>query len=252
MSAAPFRWFGGKQALARRIADLLPTHRVYVEPFGGAASVLFAKPASHMEVYNDVDEGLVTFFRVLRDRPLELARVLRLTPYARAEYEACRGAWRDVGDELERARRWYVSIAQSFAGAQRWSAWGFDRVGRSNQPRSVTDAARVEQLERFAARLRSVQVDPPYALETRTGRRYANELTAGDHRELVDRLCALKGSAIVSGYDCEAYRELELHGYDRREIPVACRARARGGATPRVEILWRRASEGDTLFEAVA
>jgi len=50
--------------------------------------MLFAKPPSPVEVYNDLDSGLVNFFRVLRDPDKfeEFHRKVSLTPYAREEF----------------------------------------------------------------------------------------------------------------------------------------------------------------------
>jgi DNA adenine methylase len=103
---APFAWYGGKSRLAPAIVDLLPGHRTYVEAFGGAAAVLCSKSPAVLEVYNDVDGGLVNFFRVLRARPDELERVLRLTPYSREEFADCCETWKSIEDDIERARRW--------------------------------------------------------------------------------------------------------------------------------------------------
>jgi len=80
MSAFPY--IGGKTHLSRWIADQLPQHTVYVEPFGGSASVLLNKPRSDIEVYNDLDRDIVQFFEVARDRPDELAEWVRRTPYS--------------------------------------------------------------------------------------------------------------------------------------------------------------------------
>lgn len=65
----PLKWYGGKQYLASKLVHLIPPHHTYVEVFGGAAALLFAKPPelSQIEVLNDIDSGLINFYRVLRD-----------------------------------------------------------------------------------------------------------------------------------------------------------------------------------------
>src|SRR5690242_14460533 len=91
----PFPWYGGKGALAPLLVSLLPVHEVYCEVFGGSGALLFAKPPSRLEVFNDLDSGVVQFFRVLRNpqQAEALQRALTLTPYAREEYYDCLGHW---------------------------------------------------------------------------------------------------------------------------------------------------------------
>lgn len=68
MASRPvLRYHGGKWKLAEWIIGHFPPHSVYVEPFGGAASVLIQKPRSYSECYNDLDSEVVNVFRVLRD-----------------------------------------------------------------------------------------------------------------------------------------------------------------------------------------
>jgi DNA adenine methylase len=110
------RYYGGKAALASWIVAQFPAHQTYCESFGGAASVLLAKPRAVRETYNDLDGAVVSFFRCMRDQPDTLIRAIQLTPFARAEIDGA-----DVDDQtitdLERARRLYVRSWQTIHGA---------------------------------------------------------------------------------------------------------------------------------------
>ncbi|MBV6573885.1 DNA adenine methylase, partial [Acinetobacter baumannii] len=79
------RYHGGKFRLSDWIISFFPNHNVYVEPFGGGASVLLNKEPSRVEVYNDLDDDVVNFFKVLRNKELakQLAEAIYLTPYSR-------------------------------------------------------------------------------------------------------------------------------------------------------------------------
>src|ERR1700680_1223750 len=65
--SSPVAWLGGKARLASKIIGYFPPHKTYVEPFGGSAAVLLAKQPSPIEVFNDIDRGLINLFQVLRD-----------------------------------------------------------------------------------------------------------------------------------------------------------------------------------------
>src|SRR3954466_3079099 len=109
----PVKWHGGKHYLQARIIDLFPQHHTYLEPFGGAASVLLNKPPSEVEVYNDLDGRITRLFRVLRDHGGEFQRRLSLTPYSELEF---RDALIEHPDELEQARRDFVRWRLSLGG----------------------------------------------------------------------------------------------------------------------------------------
>ncbi len=107
------RYHGGKWRLATWVMTFFPPHRVYVEPYGGAASVLIQKPRVYAEIYNDLDGEIVNVFRVLQDPAgaARLEQLLRVTPFARKEFEGV--AYTPSSDPVESARR---TIMKSFMG----------------------------------------------------------------------------------------------------------------------------------------
>ena len=254
------RWHGGKWRLAPWIIQHFPDHRVYVEGYGGAASVLMRKHRSYVEVYNDLNGDAANVFRVLRDREsaAELERLLRLTPFAREEFETpINGA-----DSVERARR---MIFRSFAGFSSASANAEYPTGfRANSNRSGTTPAHdwmhyPDEIARFVERLSGVvieqrpaidvmrqhdslgtlhYVDPPYPRSVRRPRNSAIkeygelEMTDRQHEELAGVLHSLAGHVVVSGYRCDLYDEL-YSDWSRED-----RSTYADGARLRTECLW--------------
>ncbi|MQA87264.1 MAG: DNA adenine methylase [Streptosporangiales bacterium] len=254
----PFAYYGGKTTIAARIAALLPPHGHYVEPFGGSLAVLLAKRPSPMETVNDLDGDLMTFWRMLRDRPADLARACALTPHSRAEYLAARDL-DGAPDDLERARRVWVWLSQARGDARRRTGWRhyIDPAGSTS---SMPDylAGYVARLAPAAARLARVSlecrpaleviasygpcgeaclyIDPPYLAATRRPGKYAYEMgSEADHRDLAEALHACRAAVVLSGYDHPLYSRLYA-GWCRHEITTAT---GQGGAwAPRTEVLW--------------
>jgi DNA adenine methylase len=248
------RYHGGKWMLAPWIIQHFPAHRIYVEPYGGAASVLMRKPRSYAEVYNDLDGEIVNVFRVLRDTDLakELERLLRLTPFARDEFEE---SYIPVPDPVEQARRTIIRAFMGFGSNAHNKPTGF----RSNAHRSGTTPAHdwmhypalivdfMERLTGVAIENKSAvdlipqhdssatlfYVDPPYVLSSRdSGDDYRFEMTDDDHRKLSEVLHSVQGMVVLSGYDCELYQELYKDWHK-----VTRKAHADWGR-PRTECLW--------------
>ena len=77
---------GAKNRIAEWICGFISEHRVYVEPYFGSGAIFFNKQPAKIETINDLDGNVVNYFRVLREKPEELARMLALTPFSREEY----------------------------------------------------------------------------------------------------------------------------------------------------------------------
>jgi DNA adenine methylase len=262
----PTQYFGAKGRLAPWIASLLPEHRTYVEPLGGSAAVLFAKPPSPTEVINDRDGDLVRLFRVLRDHGPELARALRLTPYARAELRAA--TLDDPGlDELERARRVFVRLNMSISrtlGRQRGFAAAFNTNGADHAHKFaslvdhldaaaerlrrviIEDRPALEVIAKYGAPNAAIYCDPPYlatvrsALAKRRGADYACEYaTQAEHRELARALHASPAAVLISGYPSPLYEDLYAGWWRIERVVDKPSSLTSGGRAARgVEVIW--------------
>jgi DNA adenine methylase len=235
LSRPALRYHGGKWMLAPWIIGQMPSHRVYTEAFGGAASVLLRKPRAYAEVYNDLDGEVVNLFRVLRDpdKSLELERMLRLTPYAREEF---RLAHQVADTDIERARRIVVRSWMGYAGSSTCNlerSAGFAMDGKGASGTSVAhDWHRFPYyLQGLTRRLQGVVienrpaldvitqndglealhfVDPPYVMSTRGDALadYRHEMSDDDHRALAEVLRGLSGMVMLCGYPSALYDEL--------------------------------------------
>lgn len=256
----PFPYFGGKQRLADKIVELFPPHESYVEPYCGGLSVLLAKPKAKLETVNDLDGDIITFWRVLRDRPADLERVCALTPHSREE--SLRARDRDGIDELEQARRVWVALSQRRGGQLQPTGWRFnvDPMGTNLSLIKYLDG----YVARFAAaaeRLRNVSlenrpaleiidtygrheqtllyVDPPYLGTTRgSTNAYRHEMKhERDHRDMLDALRACAGTIVLSGYRSELY-DRTLADWNRIEIDAFTGQTNGRTSGVRTEVLW--------------
>ena len=262
--AALVRYHGGKVRLAERIAGLFPPHDCYVEPYGGGAAVLLAKPRARLEVYNDLDGDMVTLFRVLRDQPEALAAAIALTPFARADHKA---SYQETDNDLERARRVLIRSHFGHGSAGIHRATGFRARGMRAGTLPVHGWMSLPETIRHAAeRMRGVvieqrpaidvmlandgggvihYVDPPYLPETRDkGRDYRHEMTRDDHVGLLDCVRDLRGHVVLSGYASSLYDQA-LHSWRRIEIKTMA-----DRAAERIEVIWCNSRDMAPLFAA--
>jgi DNA adenine methylase len=216
--------------LSHRIIECFPPHQTYLEPFGGAGSVLLNKAPAPVEVYNDLDERITRLFRVLRDHGDEFRRLLTLTPYSEAEFDH---AIEPAENEIEQARRDFVRWRMSLGGRGDSFSCTLHRIRRGMADVVSGYLSMIDgQLPAIIERLRRVQIicrpaleairtwdgpdtliycDPPYLHETRhEGSRnvYGVEMSEQDHRELAAALNSCKAKVVLSGYPSILYDEL--------------------------------------------
>lgn len=81
-----FPYLGGKGRQSEWFPDKMPLHDTYVEVFGGAGELLYNKPGSQNEIYNDLNNDLTQFFTVFRPCKDDLVEWLQAVPYSRSLY----------------------------------------------------------------------------------------------------------------------------------------------------------------------
>jgi len=208
-------WKGGKQQLTGRLLALCPPHRCYVELFGGMASLLLNKPAVKAEVYNDLDDRLVSLFGVVKYHAEELRRELDGLLVARKTFEIFRD--QPGLTEIQQAARFLYRQAIGYGGMGASFA-----PGRGRKPSAEAIWRRAQQV---SARLSSVTIesldfevcierydgpetfffaDPPYW----GSEPYAVPFSERDQRMLADRLHGIKGKFLMTNSNTHFIRQL--------------------------------------------
>ncbi len=261
---SPLNYFGGKFYLASWIISHFPEHKIYVEPFGGAAHVLCRKDpsASALEVYNDLNEDMVNLFRVLQDesKTEKLLFLLKFTPHSRkwfCDLRDCKYLPPGIDESLCQAYRTLVLMKLSFAGRciNDKGSWSFDkssgRVGKAfiRMP---------EKLQKLIDRIRRVQIDfldfrdvikrydspdtffycdPPYYEKEHY---YKGNFSKKDHQDLANLLNNIQGKACLSYYDFPQIREWYPESkwrIERRDVCKPSHKVEAGGKRARAEEL---------------
>lgn len=221
MVSSPFKWVGGKSRLRKYIIPLIPPHSCYVEPFGGAAWVLFGKPLSDVEILNDIDQELITFFRVVKEKPEELIASFEWELVARAEFERLASLNPSDLTDVQRAHRFYYLIMAGWGGELNYPRFqtSIRDGGHGNRLIGALKFLR-ERLMPVHDRLKTViienlpweecihrydrsgvvmYVDPPYP---GNGVNYAHNMRSWEeHAKLAKRLAIAQCQWILSSYD---------------------------------------------------
>lgn len=256
--ATLLKYPGSKWSTASWIISNFPAgyeKMTYLEPFFGSGAVFFNKKRSAVETIGDIDSNVTNLFKVIRDKPKELARLVQYTPWSREEYS---GSYTMTGDSLEDARRFLVRMWQAIgAKSSDITGWRSNiKTVNGNVPQwsmqlpkniirtcrrlqhsgtkivQIENRPAVDLIQRYARENVFIYCDPPYVLSTRSGRIYAHEMKDSDHVELLELLKKHPGPAMISGYENDIYKDI-LEGWHIQKQFAYCE-----GGQKREEILW--------------
>jgi len=262
----PLTYYGGKQQLSPTIVSIIPAHRIYVEPFVGGGAVFFAKPASPVEVINDINSELVNFYQQAKINFPLLEQEIRISLHSRDLHRRARVVYEnpDMFDALKRAWAVWVLAIQSY-GAKLDGSFGYDRSGQT----SKKIAARRESFtEDLALRLQQVQIecadalriirsrdtpetffylDPPY-FNSDMG--HYDGYTVEDFEMLLKSVAQAEGRFLLSSYPSELLKDYgRKHGWRSYEKRMALAMSAASSLRTKVEVFTMNFEVSDTALE---
>jgi DNA adenine methylase len=263
---SPIKYFGGKNGMFKEIIKHFPPiedYKIYCEPFGGSAALLFQKEPSPIEVYNDIEENVWSLFKTLNDPQLfaEFKHRLDLTYYGRQFQEEFRQRLKEK--ELSIVERAYTFFCLNRMGYSGVGGFAKSKWPRRGMSKSVSDfLSAIDGLMDVHLRLSSVVIerrdafrlipewdspdtflycDPPYHPDTRTAGKYVHDWTPEDHTKFVDLLLSaltpFMGRALISGYANPEYQRLEDRGWRRIDFEVKSKDKD-NNTKLKIESLW--------------
>lgn len=216
-------WMGGKSLLAKRIVERIPEHTCYVEPFAGAAWVLFRKPESKVEVINDINKDVVTLYRCIQWHLEEFVRYFKWVLVSRDEFERLKKAPPETLTDIQRAARFYYLQQACFGGRIASPSFGYGKARPSKlnllRIEEYLSAAHLrlarayveclpyaEIIKRYDGPETFFYIDPPYwDCEGYYGQ---GIFSRGDFSKLAAQLDDISGKFILSLNDTPGVREV--------------------------------------------
>jgi DNA adenine methylase len=178
-------YYGGKQYMIDWMCNFLPANAKklhLVDVFGGSGTVsLSLQDLFGTVTYNDIDGELVNLFRVLREYPNELQRVLELTPFSREEhYQSMEGSKpvfekfrEETGRQIlkhslpdtepqrsiEMARRYFINTQMGFSNKKNGS-WSYQISPAKDQIKTVKGFnGKVAKIQEISNRFKKMQIE---------------------------------------------------------------------------------------------
>lgn len=226
-NSSPLKWWGGKKYQLKHILPLVPPHTCYVEVFGGAGHVFFAKSFSEVEVYNDIDGRLVNFFLCLKYHPEALFAEINTIFHSREMFDLYQ---QELGETcLQKAARFYFVLKQSFVGKMDDFGYGkYPGGAQFNFIQSMADelkkrlkTCQIEQLDfetliqKYDGSATFFFLDPPYACQA--GEVYKHKFSISDHHRLSRSLKQIKGKWLM-GYNDSPFIRRKYKNYSVRTV----------------------------------
>lgn len=154
----PITYYGGKQQMLPTILPMIPSHRIYCEPYFGGGAVFFGKGPSYLEAINDINENLITFYLQMQNNFEELFDKVQHSLCCESEWKRARRIWQgEQATDLERAWAVWMLTNFSFSGSPD-GGWKWCNGSAGSHTGRVMRHARENFTHALHDRLKDVQI----------------------------------------------------------------------------------------------
>lgn len=242
----PITYYGGKQQLAKTILSMMPTHKVYCEPYMGGGAVFFAKGKSYCEVINDIDDRIITFYEVCQDPVLFIQFIEKVqhTLDSEAEFIRANKIWGNPSiarNSVDIAWAVWLTCNLGYGGSPD-GGWKWDNGTSGSHTGVVMDGYRQQFTKKIYERLKHVQIscrdaikvieqrdsedtffflDPPYPGYTQ---QHYNGFTKENLEEVLQLLTTIKGKFLLCNFSSQLLnRYVKQNGWNIEVKDMALR-----------------------------
>ncbi|MEM5830596.1 MAG: DNA adenine methylase [Candidatus Aenigmatarchaeota archaeon] len=234
-------YIGGKFNVLKHILKIIPPHKIYLEPFGGMGYVLINKKPSKFEIFNDIDENVIDFWKVLQNKEEldELCRLIENSIIHRKLHQEFKEKFlnKEWKSRVEKVFWWlYVMyLSQQHSPNIKYDTFKIQVKRKTAQE----FRNKISVFQKINMRIKNVvfecrdfrefmelyckydetlcYIDPPYYQSTENF--YTTKFTEKDHIELLELILKLKDKImfIISGFENDLY-DSYLKGWNKKVI----------------------------------
>ena len=255
------KYHGGKYFLCRWLIEQFPEHDAYVEPFGGAATVLLNKPKETFEIYNDLEYGIYNLYWVVQNQLHDFLKMIE-------DFDYCQESWLKMQEimftpdlfnkmgRLGQAMCVYATRRMSRGGCGKQFSISKTRFYNGIEMNEYSWITMIPELKIISDRINKVELlnepaldvikkydksntlfylDPPYPRHTRNSAlNYIKEMTDKDHQDLIDVIKNCRGKVIISSYPNPLYDNMGWRVLDKKITKHSSQHLIKGKTTERI------------------
>lgn len=222
----PITYYGGKQQMTSIILGMMPAHKIYCEPFFGGGAVFFAKGKSYLEVINDKNDLLITFYKQCMTNFDELQKKIQMTLHSESEHRKAKQIYNFPSGHSDIDIAWALWVVTNMSVmATPCGGWKRDNGTGGSHAAVTLEKHRTSFTKKISKRLEHVQIscgdalkvirqrdtpetffylDPPYI---NCDQKHYAGYGLEDFQQLLELISSIRGKFILSNFWSDILKE---------------------------------------------